>query len=281
MRVESVAMSRRTVLSGLVATGAATLLRADAPPRPPQPRHIPNRLQAFPKKTITKVTPPSYPNMSMEMAKVTLRNLQYTEGSNQERRRAVETSLRMIAISGRLAATAMQIDTSGLYLTARHTVAEIEGMATSYNPDIYIVDPHTGIANPARAVYLSHTADIGVIYAPTGREQNSVPNLALSYESLKNNERLELNGTRPSQFAHFVDTGRVDTTLYSAPNVGVRDMIPYGGTSGSPIIDQDNRVRGILSGPYVKGVNAIENYLGARIVPVSEVEGLSTVIDLP
>src|SRR5690606_29113 len=146
------------------------------------------------------------------------------------RRQAVKESLCTIRTAEKFNGTALQIDESGIYLTAEHVVRDHEGQ---YATGITVTDSRDGTTRPARRVFAHDTADIALLYAPTGNEPATVAGLEIDLTPSADGEALQLVGKWPPTNYDFMDSGRVDTNVRGNAWFAVEDMIPYGGTSGS------------------------------------------------
>lgn len=218
-------------------------------------------------------------------------------------RESVDKALRLIeAPVG--TCSALQIDENGTYLTARHCLFLTYKDEFEWNTnvgDIQVKDPYTGDVHQAISFIAHPSADIGLLFAPTGEDPNPVEGIRLTNQTF-DDERLHLNGFIPPN-------GTVDSpTLFNAEGVVddnheanefnehirwkikyktelwfqefVMGIKPYGGTSGSPILNDRSEIVGILSGVVFTGndfTNERSNYDGARIVSTSAIYDLPEV----
>lgn len=224
-----------------------------------------------------------------------LRSFQEQSSTRQERLEAVRSSLRTVDMindpDNPARGTAFQIDESGIYITANHAAMHTTNEALN-QARLVITNPDTGQVYQVTKAIKHTKADIAVLYSPTGKSPKPTPNLVLHADTLKDGERLQLVGF---YFPHgepqlvtrmgWVDRSiRVlgkkaskdpDITWVTSSRMAVRDLKPFGGTSGSPIIDVAGRVVGVESGAYPGRVNSVDEYEGAIITPLYSVRNLA------
>ena len=199
-----------------------------------------------------------------------------TENSDKETKvEAVQGSLRLIKdMTDGTEATVFQIDDSGYYLTAKHTLPDdLAGRLVT------IVNPYDGEESLVTECRVHDTADIAVVYAPNGRPARATEGLQLDFPNLADEQKLWMIGlysNRELDSFRFIKYGQVDegvelshATYSEGTRIAVRGIIPFGGTSGSPIVDSDGTIVGVESGAYPDNAKTIEEYDGVVITPLS------------
>lgn len=214
--------------------------------------------------------------------------LQRTNASREGRARNIISNLAWIIQDG--AGTAFKIDASGYFITAAHLLRDKNDKPLNKYSLIY--DPNTGVSTPIRNIIVPENPvdDLGVFYAPLGEPRRPLPGISFDFTQPLNGESLWMHslGIQPPYASRFILHGEVD---HSLPNqiakidgreieittmTKIRGMIPFGGSSGSPVIDTNGSIRGVESGVLLDGLeNRRENYLGSTITLIS---GLNTVI---
>lgn len=193
---------------------------------------------------------------------------------------AVQSSLRRIRnIFDGTEATVFQIDDSGYYLTAKHTLPD--DLAGKY---VTIINPYDGEESVITECRVHDTADIAVVYAPNGKQPRATEGMQLGLQDVENKQKLWMIGLYTSiedKLFRCLKFGRVDEsvrlpydTYGEGTRVAVRGMIPFGGTSGSPIVNSDGTIVGIESGVFPRDAKSIDYYEGAVITPLSYAQPL-------
>lgn len=193
---------------------------------------------------------------------------------------AVQRSLRRIKnMIDRTEATVFQIDESGYYLTAKHTLPD--DLAGKF---VTIVNPYDGEESLVTECRVHDTADIAVVYAPNGRLPKAIEGLQVDFPYLENEQELWMIGlytNKQQDLFRCIKYGQVDEGVEpksisygEGTRVAVRGMIPVGGISGSPIVDSEGTIVGVESGAYPNNAKTIEEYDGAVITPLSYAEVL-------
>lgn len=227
--------------------------------------------------------------------------LQQTRGNTEKRVKAAHQSLRLMrqetGVDERVEyATAFQIDESGIYLTANHAAKySISEVLSQFQ--LSVTNPISGEASRVQAALKHPRADVAIVYAPTGRSKKPTPDLRLNFDSLEDEEQLWMVGfvpRRDGRVYETVRTGHIDNSVKmsdasanekyfpnfvreAASKIAVRGLIPVGGTSGSPIVNQRGEIVAIESG-FFPLAEKVEEYEGAVVVPLSY---LKTLTDQP
>lgn len=292
-------LSRRQLLLRAAGAFLAAALSGDSAPLV-TPK-LQQRNYAVARAPFYKVRQPDLEQVDTVYLSRALHKLQQESGTVQERVKAVQGALRTVRWNGLGTpydmGSAVEIDESGIYLTANH-IAAFSTSALLGQVKLAINNPVDGAVMPVQATLKHSRADVAILYASTGKAARVTPGLAMRTTPLADREQLWLLGFHPvfdaskTEVLYEVEhTGWVDNSVQFETVTGidknfpsfvqeegsevlVRELIPYGGTSGSPIIDNQGFVRGIESGVYLKGANKVENYLGAKIVPLSYVNDL-------
>jgi hypothetical protein len=190
------------------------------------------------------------------------------------------------------AGTALKIDESGYYLTAAHLLHDNSRKPISKYSIAY--DLPSGLTTPIQEFVVTDNYiydDIALFYAPRALPRKPTRGISLNFSSPEENEDLWMHAlTFLSETKGFrlILHGKVDSSLPGPTArineelieregfVGIRGMIPLGGTSGSPIIDAQGKLRGVEAAfSRVTGAeNKLENYLGASMTPLDTIHKL-------
>lgn len=187
---------------------------------------------------------------------------------------AIRQSLRLVRGSSehdtRGFATAWQIDEGGIYVTARHVVKQAFSK---------LANPYTNEYVNVAASFTHPQADIGLIVAPTGLPPSTSTTIRFAADSPQSGSTLRMVGLFPwnldvSQQSKVYLYEKNGTAADIGPyQISVKELVPLGGTSGSPILDTSTgSVVGVESSlfyHYPDGPDAISNYAGAIITPIS------------
>lgn len=190
--------------------------------------------------------------------------------------------------------TALRIDGSGYYLSVAHVMGDLnaEGKFVPTDTSKFIYDPNSGDLTRVQSFIPDFQNDIAIIYAPTGKGRNRI-------------DSIQLEQSFPSPDTHLwmvaaalnpLTDGRVEGGLvilngkvnpvgntsedYYKTHRRVKGMVPFGGSSGGPIITQTGKVVAFESGFYSdepitsENQNRRHNYSGSRVAPVSLLTGL-------
>ncbi len=127
----------------------------------------------------------------------------FSELSQKNREASIERvdkSLRLIATASGGSCTALQIDEGGIYLTARHCLFSAykgeDGWQTSTGTT-EVKDPYSGEVHRATGFIAHPNADIGLLFAPTGKEFSPVDGVRIATQTT-DGEQISLNGFIPS-----------------------------------------------------------------------------------
>lgn len=201
--------------------------------------------------------------------------------SVKDRVQAVMDNLRLVGIHGGPPhGSALMIDESGYYLTARHLVAELDAPKPmpSKRPT-YIYNYFAGTAESTRGLALfGETTDMAIVYAPNGRQRKAVEGIQIKPVNLENECQIWLFGTQWHEddkiaFLGTV-TGAVDapakhTNSYWTNLVRIRGAIPFGGLSGGPAVNCEGKIVAVESGFYAdKPSYRRQDYLGSTVEPI-------------
>lgn len=185
-------------------------------------------------------------------------------------------------------ATAIRICESGYYLTAAHILSDRNGRPMPADTEAIIFDisdpTEDGNLHEIKNYIIDVDTDLALFYAPSGKTRNAVP-ISISLSPLAAGKKLWLLGTTISETIEalylniYALYGRVDKHQpYETDEnlVAVKGMIPFGGSSGGPVIDSEGSLVGIESGVLVKPgkQNERENYTHATISPLSNLDRL-------
>ncbi len=211
--------------------------------------------------------------------------LQQERGNGQERIEALTSSLRRITTTFVGEATVFEIDESGYYLTAKHVLSDNKNVFT------VIKNPYTGESSVVVDHVMTPNADLAIVYAPTGKPKKPTQHLQVNLENVKDDQELWMIGLfrQNNDLYQYYQHGRIDksvrlasrmdqdASLRAEPDamVAVKDMIPAGGTSGSPIVNRDGIVVAIESGFYPIPSNSRNDYKGAIVAPLGYIHGIA------
>lgn len=209
--------------------------------------------------------------------------LQREKGTPEARSKAVLDNTDIIALDPNGKGTAIMIDEAGYWLTVAHLVASLESGLQDPNPlppSIYHLS--TGVINRVTSILFDPLHDIAVVFAPTGKPNKPVANMQLRNSILTSDTKLWQIGANMRQIAdsrHFetrkiilhgqVDYPSTNRTDWFTGQIRVKDMIPFGGSSGGPIIDAKGSLVALESGSY-SPTNSEDRatYTGSTIVPI-------------
>jgi hypothetical protein len=194
--------------------------------------------------------------------------------------KAVQGSLRRIKdTTDGMEATVFQIDESGYYLTAKHTLPhDLAGHLVT------VANPYDGEESLVTECRVHPSADIAVLYAPNGRPPRAIEGLQLDFPNFEDEQELWMIGlytNKDQELFRCIKYGQVDEgvelshdTFGERTRVAVRKMIPFGGTSGSPIVNSEGTIVGVESGAFPDNAKTLKEYDGAVIAPLSYISEL-------
>lgn len=202
---------------------------------------------------------------------------------------------------GATAVTCLRINEIGFYLTAAHAFSTSRGERLE---EARVFNADTGSILPVRLIAVDECHDLSVFYAPTGQGYRLPQNLRLSEMDFRPGQRLWQYAIARQRGFPFLDqynnvqawlwqtilAGHVDNPIYDMESVlprplgpigllkpfceqiRVKGMIPFGGSSGAPIIDRTGTVVAVESKFYIQpqDPNKRELYLGSTISPLPE-----------
>lgn len=184
------------------------------------------------------------------------------------------------------AGTAIRLCESGYYLTAAHLLLDQQSKKvapTRTKSQVYL--PTSGILSPVKSMIFDPTSDLAIFWAPSGNSRAKIPGLQTVDSPLVPGQKLWQLGIIIYIFEHSVYArlnipyGQVDQNpkfknyLSEERFILVRGMIPYGGSSGAPIIDSKGNIAGVESGSFIEGdqpvANVRGNYTHSVISPIA------------
>jgi hypothetical protein len=143
------------------------------------------------------------------------------------------------------------------------------------NRTMVINDPYSGAANRAQGFMLHRNADMGIIYAPTGYSPKPTEHMQIDTDSLARGVPLWMIGLFPGE--QLQEVQKFGTVIDHTDGLTfVKGMQPFGGTSGSPIIDAQATIVGLEKGYYPDAATHYEEYEGATITPMKFIDTLDT-----
>lgn len=185
--------------------------------------------------------------------------------------------------------TAIRLCESGYYLTAAHLLIKDRSADGTFNPiasGAHLYHPINGDVLRIKNFMIDPTTDLAVVYAPSGKKRKQV-DIQLGIETLEPGRKLWLVGSVLEQQGNnfqaslLIAFGKVDELSAPANFQGeklyllVKDMIPFGGSSGGPIIDKEGKVVAIESSYYIETSseepveNVRRNYTHSIISPLT------------
>ncbi len=280
---ESKMPSRRTLIRGFLAGNVLALAGCSTENAN---NFLPDRQQLTKLDEVSKssfnVSPME--KIDQQYIVVLLDELQHERGSLKERIEALKSSLRRITTTSVGEATVFEIDESGYYLTAKHVLTEDNDILTA------IENPYTGESSIVVDRVMIPNADLALVYAPTGKPMKPTQHLQLNLKDVEDSQELWMvglyrqNDVLYQYYQHgFTDKSvqlssrmNQDITQRAEPDamVAVKGMIPAGGTSGSPIVNEEGVVIAIESGFYPVPANSRNEYQGAIVAPVLYLNGI-------
>lgn len=207
------------------------------------------------------------------------RTLENQKGSKEAGGRAVLNGIYRIT-GTRGAGSAFQIDRSGIYLTVAHNIMDRNSGVIDQVPPI-IYHPNSNAGFRVNTIYCDPNKDIALVYAPSGINRGAPDNLRIKTATLTIGETIWVAGLRPRQSGSesIIERGIVRGTVevyVDADRVKVKDMRPFGASSGGPAVNSEGELVGIETGAYGEsnGQNKRSNYRGGLIVPISRFGGM-------
>jgi hypothetical protein len=197
---------------------------------------------------------------------------------------------------------ALLIDESGYYITCGHTFTTLTDTEKSSedtpqvafinkNAPAMVINPSVMKRYPIQQYLVDPAHDLAIFYAPTGFRRSMAYGISLETSdlpigtglwqpALQLSDRLNLN----VMYGLVDQNDSVDEfnqkSVYK-DRIGVKGMIPHGGSSGSPIITSTGRVYAIESGYFVKATAdkskpfSFEDYDGSLVSPIKRLLALA------
>lgn len=234
------------------------------------------------------IEPARFEQFDIEHVKKLLTDLQSPSGSVASRYDSLINNLVAIQRSDRRLGTAVRICASGYYLTAAHLLFNRE------RDDIRPLTTYTKVYHPldgslitARNFIIDPETDLAILYAPSGKRRKRIDGIQIARKNLEIGEKLwqlgMMLGTRPEAIEARAGIlfGRV--AIPEKPNENysyVKGMIPFGSSSGGPIVDVRGVIVAIESDFYIDfaGRESVlhkrENYTGSSISPLTNLDRL-------
>ena len=198
--------------------------------------------------------------------------------------------------------TALRLCESGYYLTASHLFMEEqedEFVPAKVRSHVYL--PTSGVLAPIRSIIFDPTCDLAIFFAPSGKNRSKIEDLRIVASQLVSGQKLWQLGIQVEihentvkanlgiPFGTVAQNPRIKNYLGEETYVLVRGMIPYGGSSGGPIIDTRGNIVAVESGAFIETnddktpLNQRGNYTHSIISPLTNLERLNglKVHDLP
>lgn len=230
---------------------------------------------------------PNPENLDPAYIKELVVTLEKEKGTIKERMEAIIDNLYKIGgPTGN--GTALMIDESGIFLTAAHTMGALPKQFEPLNRFFISLttDPRTEKAFLVRQFMVMENNDVGVVYAPTGKARKPVANLQIDTFALQDNTKLWSYGifTREKDGVLSYTLGLVSGQVGEVQKEGemgyddllqIRDMIPYGGLSGAPVVSREGKIVGTISGGLPYGDEKTP-FSGAA---VSKIDGMKKLAD--
>lgn len=205
--------------------------------------------------------------------------LEAQRGNRDTRQKAILNNLHRIISKIHEPGSVFQIDDAGVYLTVAHAIMDLKTRV--FDPPPIIYHPTSGAGFRVNTIFCDPDKDIAIIYAPSGRNRRAVEGLKISTSEIPTGATLWVLGLRPQRKGSewVTERGIVKGTveLYvDADWVKVKDMRPFGSSSGGPAINSEGELVGIEQGSYGErgGQNLRANYKGGLIVPISSFKSM-------
>lgn len=208
-------------------------------------------------------------------------NLNLDKGDKESRVKAIGENFSFVGYDNGGFASALQIDESGIYLTAAHVVEDKSGKPIIGK--IFVDTPNKDPqAYQVLSIIADHENDLAIFYAPTGKDRKPIHNIQTKSDPLPV-ENVWTIGTvdRNKDFSYIgVLRGKYNPDLkYNkeyATLLPIEDIQPFGGLSGGPAIDSEGKLIGVLSGTLWSGNEPTDrkDYKGATIAGIKYLQDL-------
>lgn len=222
-------------------------------------------------------------------------DLNQPSGDYYRRIRSLRNNIALVQRSeDRGAGTAIKICESGYYLTAAHVLSDKnkEGpRETLINGPAVVYNPSDGLVLSISEILADHDYDLALFYAPSGKQRQRIEGIQINQSPLQHEQKLwqlglmvwETQGIFSARIHYLfgsVDLAPPATTSKAKNLIKVKGMIPFGGSSGGPIVDSNGVIVAIESSYYVDFgdkeyvENKRENYVGSEVAPITILNSL-------
>ena len=189
----------------------------------------------------------------------------------------------MLSKGGSGRGTGLLIDRSGVVLTAAHLLLETRGVITKRG---IVYSPSKRTQFSVSSAIFDEELDLAIVYAPTGKPAQRVAGVQLSTDEISTGASLrQLGITRDKANAFLVPLDgqalepnfKIPGNHFAKKIRAVYGMIPFGGSSGGPIIDlSTGAVVAVESGFFTDKTPPFNrtDYLGSTIAPLTNLAAM-------
>lgn len=180
--------------------------------------------------------------------------------------------------------TALMIDQSGLFLTARHVITDEKSQPAQAG---LVYHPGLNQTFPVSQMIFSPDGDLGLVYAPTGLARGKASGVQIATEEINQGMLLRQYGTmfdKGSVWLAQMEGTALGSDFKPFPRYSfkglraVYGMVPFGGSSGGPIVSiETGAVMAVESGLIAnKGTINMDrnNYIGSTVAPVIDMDAV-------